>query len=50
MALLKEKLDAIAVELDDVRARLTRLYDALETGKLSLDDLAPHQRTENQAG
>ncbi len=39
--LLKEKLDAIDVELDDVKARLTKLYDALETGKLSLDDLAP---------
>jgi len=38
---LKDKLDAIDAELNDVSARLSRLYDALETGKLSLDDLAP---------
>ena len=28
-------------ELNDVGMRLLKLYDALETGKLSLDDLAP---------
>ncbi|MCH7786921.1 MAG: hypothetical protein IIC22_05365, partial [Chloroflexi bacterium] len=28
-------------ELGDVERRLARLYDSLETGKLSLDDLAP---------
>ena len=27
--------------MDDVRARLSKLYDVLETGKLSLDDLSP---------
>jgi len=37
----KDKLDAIDTDLIDVRARLSKLYDALETGKLSLDDLAP---------
>jgi hypothetical protein len=36
-----EKLDAIDAELNDVRARLSKLYDALETGKLNLDDLSP---------
>ena len=41
---LKDKLDAFDTELNDVRARLSRLYDALETGKLSLDDLAPRIR------
>lgn len=34
-------LDAIDLEFEDVRARLAKLYDVLETGKLSLDDLAP---------
>jgi len=38
---LRERLDIIDAELRDVRARLTKLYDALETGKLELDDLAP---------
>ena len=37
---LKERLDSVDVELADVGARLSRLYDALETGKLGLDDLA----------
>jgi site-specific DNA recombinase len=39
--ILREKLDAIDAELNDVEARLSKLYDALETEKLSLDDLAP---------
>ena len=39
--LLKDKLDAIDIELYDVGDRLSKLYDALETGKLNLDDLAP---------
>ena len=29
------------LELEDVRSRLAKLYDVLETGKLNLDDLAP---------
>jgi site-specific DNA recombinase len=37
----KEKLGVIDAELNDVQARLSKLYDALETGKLNLDDLAP---------
>jgi site-specific DNA recombinase len=41
---LKEQLDIIDAELEDVRARLSRLYEALETGKLELDDLAPRLR------
>ena len=39
--LTKDKLDAIDTELEDVRSRLAKLYDILETGKLNLDDLAP---------
>jgi hypothetical protein len=39
--ILREKLDAIDAELSDVEIRLSKLYDALETEKLSLDDLAP---------
>ena len=38
---LKDKMDAIDAEQNDVGLRLPKLYDALETGKLSLDDLAP---------
>jgi hypothetical protein len=34
-------LDVIDAELRDARVRLSRLYDALETGKIELDDLAP---------
>jgi len=37
---LKERLDICDVELGDIKARVSRLYDILETGKLSLDDLA----------
>jgi len=37
---LKDRLDVIDAELKDVRARLSKLYDALETGKLELGDLA----------
>lgn len=37
---LKNRLDAVDTELNDVRARLSKLYDALETGKLELSDLA----------
>ena len=37
---LKERLDICDVELGDIETRVSRLYDILETGKLSLDDLA----------
>jgi site-specific DNA recombinase len=37
----QEKLEAMDAELKEVNTRLARLYDALETGKLNLDDLAP---------
>ncbi|MBI4188787.1 MAG: recombinase family protein, partial [Chloroflexi bacterium] len=39
--IVKEKMDNIDIELHEVENRLTSLYDALETGKLVLDDLAP---------
>ena len=35
------RMEIIDTELRDVRARLTKLYEALETGKLDLNDLAP---------
>jgi len=38
---LRDGMDTIDAELKDVRNRLSRLYEALETGKLDLDDLAP---------
>lgn len=37
----REELDVISDEIVDINSRLERLYDALETGKLGLDDLAP---------
>jgi site-specific DNA recombinase len=39
--ILKERLDVIDAELNDMKIKLSKLYDALETDKLSLDDLAP---------
>jgi len=41
---LKDRLDTCDAELQDVKTRLSRLYDVLETGKLSLDELAPRIR------
>ena len=41
---LKERLDDIDAELHDTRARLSRLYDAIETGKVALDDLSSRMR------
>ena len=41
---LKDRLDTCDAELRDVQVRLSRLYDVLETGKLSLDELAPRIR------
>ena len=38
---LKDRLDLIDAELTEINIRLSRDYDALETGKLALDDLAP---------
>jgi hypothetical protein len=40
-SILKERIDAINAELIDVTNRLSKHYDALETGKLELDQLAP---------
>ena len=40
-ASLNDRLEVIDLELRDVKARMARLYEALETGKLDLDDLAP---------
>jgi site-specific DNA recombinase len=34
-------MDAIDMELNDVKTRLSKLYDAIKTGKLDLDDLSP---------
>jgi DNA invertase Pin-like site-specific DNA recombinase len=44
----KERLKIIEGELSDINRRLDRLYDALETGKLSLNDLAPRIQTLRQ--
>jgi site-specific DNA recombinase len=38
--ILRDRLAIIDAELNDVKIRLSKLYDAIETGKLSLDDLA----------
>ncbi len=36
-----QRLDSVIDDINEVDRRLERLYDALETGKLKLDDLAP---------
>ncbi len=38
---IKKRVENIETQLAEVDGRLARLYDALETGRLSLDDLAP---------
>ena len=40
-AVIKGKISNIDIETHEVENRLSRLYDALETGKLDLNDLAP---------
>jgi site-specific DNA recombinase len=40
-ALIKEKTANIENEIQEVENRLSRLYEALESGKLDLNDLAP---------
>ncbi len=37
----KQQLETTASELGDTQSRLGRLFEALETGKVSLDDLSP---------
>jgi hypothetical protein len=37
----RERLDTIIREIDETNRRLGRLYEALETGSLTLEDLAP---------
>jgi site-specific DNA recombinase len=37
----EERLGVIEAQLEDLRRRLHKLYDALETGKLDMEDLAP---------
>ncbi len=41
---LYQKLNDIDAEIKDVEARLARLWDVLETGKLDLNDLSPRIR------
>jgi site-specific DNA recombinase len=48
MASQKAELDAILQAIDDTGRRLDRLYDAVETGKMGLDDLAPRIREQRQ--
>jgi len=37
----RQQLDAIFTEISRVNQRLERLHDAVETGKIALNDLAP---------
>jgi site-specific DNA recombinase len=36
-----QQLETIVSELSDAQSRLGKLYEAVETGKVSLDDLSP---------
>jgi site-specific DNA recombinase len=40
----REELDIISAGITGINSRLERLYDALETGKIGLDDLSPRIR------
>ena len=40
----KERMGGLDSQLEDIDRRLERLYDAVETGKVDLDDLAPRLR------
>ena len=40
----RERLTAVDADLKNTVARLNRHYDALETGKLAMDELGPHIR------
>ena len=40
----EEKLEGVDRQIGDLRERLHKLYDALETGKLEIDELAPRIR------
>jgi len=40
----RERLDTVIRETDETNHRLSRLYDALETGSLTMEDLAPRIR------
>ena len=40
----REELDVISAGITGINSRLERLYDALETGKIELDDLSPRIR------
>jgi len=37
----REELDSVSDEITSLNNRLEKLYDALETGKMGLDDLTP---------
>ena len=51
----QDELDTISGEVVDINHRLERLYDALETGKIGLEDVAPriqqlrHRQQQQQA-
>ena len=45
MSETRQHLDTVTAEIAEVHRRLERLYDALETGKLSMNDLAPRIQT-----
>lgn len=44
----RDRASAITHRLEDVQKRLGRLYEALETGKLQIEDLAPRIQTLRQ--
>jgi|AP45_3_1055517.scaffolds.fasta_scaffold339979_1 hypothetical protein len=48
--LAKERVVLLESQLNDMDGRLGRPYEALETGKLELDDLAPRIRELREKG
>jgi site-specific DNA recombinase len=41
LKLYHDQISTVDIQIDEINTRLGRLYDAIETGKLSLDELAP---------
>ena len=44
VALVHERIHGLQSQLEDMERKIARLYDALETGKMGIDDLAPRIR------
>ena len=44
LKLYQDRIQTVDTQMNDINTRLGRLYDAIETGKVSIDELAPRIR------